>query len=197
MTGLEKITHQILADAQKDADRILAEAAAQAEAESARILEEGRQQADEIAAKAEEAQAFAHSRSDSAAQLQYRRAILAAKQQLIGQALAQARAQLESLPDAPYFSLLYRMLARFAEPGAGEIRFSARDLARLPADFGAQAAAALAEKGGSLTVSDQPIDAAGGFVLVYGGIEVDCTFAQLFYAAREPLQDKMQQLLFG
>ena len=37
----------------------------------------------------------------------------------------------------------------------------------------------------------------GGFVLVYGGVEQNCSFAALFDAARDSLQDKLHALLFA
>ena len=37
----------------------------------------------------------------------------------------------------------------------------------------------------------------GGFVLVYGGVEQNCSFAALFDTARDSLQDKLHALLFA
>ena len=39
----------------------------------------------------------------------------------------------------------------------------------------------------------RPID--GGFILVYGGVEENCSIEALFYAEQERLQDKVQAFL--
>ena len=57
--------------------------------------------------------------------------------------------------------------------------------------------AAIAEKkGGALTVSQETCDIDGGFLLVYGGIEENCSFTAMFAAEKENLQDKVHTLLF-
>ena len=51
-------------------------------------------------------------------------------------------------------------------------------------------------KGGKLTVSKEtrPID--GGFVLLYEGIDQNCSITSLFETHIESVQDKIQKLLF-
>ena len=71
------------------------------------------------------------------------------------------------------------------------------DRKRMPADFPKKLENVL-PKGASLTVSDTPSPSVeGGFLLIYGGIEENCTFRALFDAKREALQDIANQILFA
>ena len=104
---------------------------------------------------------------------------------------------LKSLPDEEYFDLILKMVSSYAQPQNGQIIFSKRDMERLPADFEQQLNQAIKSRGGSLTISsaNRPID--GGFVLVYGDIEENCTFAAIFSSKHDILQDKVHEFLFA
>lgn len=49
---------------------------------------------------------------------------------------------------------------------------------------------------GRLTLARQPARIDGGFILLYGDIEENCSFEALFSGAHEQLQDEVQRLLF-
>lgn len=67
------------------------------------------------------------------------------------------------------------------------MQLNEKDLARMPQDFSAQLK--MAVPGTNITVSNTPCNIPDGFLLVYGGIDVNCTFASLFEAAGDTLQD--------
>ncbi len=46
------------------------------------------------------------------------------------------------------------------------------------------------EKGGSLVLKKEPREIDGGFVLVYGGVEENCSAGALFASQRDELADK-------
>ena len=135
-------------------------------------------------------------RAQSAAQLQKRRKILQAKQEIICDVIEKTRQNLLTLPDDAYFDVIIKLAANSALPKEGEIIFSPRDRGRLPADFHAKLEESLKEKGGSLRISDETRDIDGGLVLVYGGVEENCSFGALFEAERERLTDRVNELLF-
>ena len=110
--------------------------------------------------------------------------------------LEKSRQDMETLPTVEYFANLLKLIRRYALPQEGEILFSQRDLDRLPSGFEQELAQAL-PAGGSLKVSREPRKIDGGFVLVYGGVEQNCSFAALFDAAKDRLQDKLHALLFA
>ena len=74
------------------------------------------------------------------------------------------------------------------------MRLNAADLGRLPADFEAQVNRAAGR--GHITVSRTPCSLPDGFLLVCGGIDVNCTFDALFEAEADALQDIAGGLLF-
>lgn len=190
MTGLEKIIEQILADAQTGADSIISDAKKQADSIIADAEKRAEASAEETAAKAESETAIILSRAEAACSIDAGRRLLNKKQEIIGRCIEQARQSLISLPDDGYSDLLVKMIKRFALAQAGEIMFSACDAKRI------NNAVKSAAMGSDLTVSDTYADSDGGFVLIYGGIEINCTFSALFAENREKLQDRAHELLF-
>ena len=103
-------------------------------------------------------------------------------------------AELHDLPDDEYFSVLLKLAQKNALPGDAEMQLNEKDLARMPQDFSAQLKAVV--PGTNITVSNTPCNIPDGFLLVYGGIDVNCTFASLFEAAGDTLQDLAGGMLF-
>lgn len=197
MTGIDKIAAEIEESGRAAAAEALANARREAEAFSA--SEAARGEAERTAA-AQETDARCRSiaeRAASGAALRERRAVLAEKQRLLGETLERARQAALALPDDDYFALLLRMAKRYALGKSGEAAFSACDQKRMPKDFPAKLDAAAKELGGSLTVSKEPCDIDGGFVLLYGGMEENCSLTALFDANREDFLDAARAALFG
>ena len=111
-----------------------------------------------------------------------------------------ARADAEKLlaeaatPDAEYFEVLLHLLQKNAAPGKAEMRFAAKDLARKPADFDRKVSEI---PGAQITVSPVPAQIEDGFLLVYDGIDINCTFDALFSAQADELSDIAGRVLFG
>ena len=124
-------------------------------------------------------------------------AILAAKQAIIEEMLAAAHKELLAKPDEAYFAWMEQLLSRFVTDRAGEIYVSKRDLERMPDDFPAKIEKTAQEKGGSLVLKKEPREIDGGFVLVYGGVEENCSAGALFASQRDELADKVHAMLFG
>lgn len=194
MTGLESILSQIDGDAKREAEEQLSAA----REEAGKILEAAReaaaQKASAILAEGEEKAQDIRSRADSATELARRNAMLSFKQQVIREAIDSTLDSLENAPDGEYFSLLLQLAARFSREGKAEMRLNARDLKRLPADFEEQLkkAAPRAE----IAISPTPCDIESGFLLIYGGIDINCTFRAIFEAAEGELRDAAGKILF-
>ena len=56
--------------------------------------------------------------------------------------------------------------------------------------------AAAEAKGGKLVLKKEPKAIPDGFVLVYGGVEENCTLKALFDVKKDQLQDKVNEILF-
>lgn len=197
MSGLEKIIDQIKEEANASAALILREAK-----DKAAVIE--KELSDAIALTEEETNRKCAAAKDdilkksrSAANMQHQREILKAKQQIIEEMMQSARESLYGLDEKEYFSVIKTMLQKHVRDGAGQIRFNRKDLARFPEGMEEELVKIAKEKGGTLTLDKEPAQIDGGFVLVYGGVEENCSFSSAFATAREALQDKLKDLLFG
>ena len=197
MTGLDKIVNQILDDAGKEASQVMEKA----QAEAVEILSAAREACEELAAgndeKIEEAQKSHIERIQSSAQLQKRQAVLKAKQELIAKVIDKAYSELCKKDGDEYFTLIKKMLEKFALARSGEVYFSEKDLERMPEGFEDEIKTIAAAKGGSLSLAKEPKELDGGFILVYGGVEENCSFKALISAKKDELADKVHQLIFA
>lgn len=194
MDGMDKILERISADAQAEADRILAQArdqareireryALQAQREAQAILERGRREAARLA-----------ERLDGAAQLERGRAELAAKQEMVEEAFRLALKELRELPREDYVSLLVGLAARASSTGREELIFSQTDRATVGKAV-VQAANRML-RGGKLTLSQECRSMEGGFVLRGDGMEVNCGLAAMLRWERERLAVDVAGVLF-
>ena len=196
MSGLDKMRSRILEEAEQSAQEIIAKAQADAEAAVMAAEKQARAEAEKIREKAgHDAEEYAK-RAASSSDMRRKQALLAAKQDVIGGVLGKAYDAVFAMEE-DYFGLLEKLLEKYALPEEGEICFSQRDLERMPEGFTGRIRTIAAEKGGSLTVSREPRSINGGFLLVYGGIEENCTIKAVFSSKREELSDRINRLLFG
>lgn len=194
MTGLETILQQIADDAKAETEELLQTA----KAEQEKLLTEAKAKAKEteqaaIALGEEQAKQI-RERAESAAQMQRRNAVLACKQELISETIEQTKHALATAPDEQYFSVLVKLAGKFAAEGKAELRLNQKDLNRLPADFAEQLKVAAPQA--EITVSDKPIDIKDGFLLVYGGIDINCTLDAVFDGAQAELSDAVSRILW-
>lgn len=196
MTGLEKIVEQILNDANSQSEEILENANKKAD----EIIAQAQAEADKIKSQSDEKIALEKNngeiRAKSSADLKKRQAILKAKQEIINNVIDKAYGKILAMKADEYFAMLEKIIEKSAQAKAGEIRFSAKDAGRLPQGFDKRVADIASKCGGSLKVSDTTVDIDGGFVLIYGGIEENCSIKAMFNADREGLADKVNNILF-
>ena len=196
MTGLEKITSEIKADADKSIAAIIDKANAEAKSILAGAEKEAAEAIEKVNHDVSVRLSASKSTAESAAALKKRRLILEEKQKLIGEVIEEAKNLIYALPDNVYFEKILKLAEKNVNPAEGTIIFNAKDLSRLPADFETKLNVVAVAKGGKLTVSKEtrPID--GGFVLLYEGIDQNCSITSLFETHIESVQDKIQKLLF-
>ena len=197
MSGLDKMKARILEEAESSARDILDRAGEEAD----RILREAGTAADaaaaEIAAGAVRDSLERKRHAGAAADMQRKQAVLAAKQEMIREVLREAYEEILGLEAERYFGLMEKLLREYVLPEEGEICFNSRDLERMPEGFSGRIRTIAAEAGGSLILSETPLDTDGGFLLVYGGIEENCTLKAVFSSRREELSDQVNRMLFG
>ena len=128
MTGLEKMKSQILDEAGKAADVKVAEAKAQAEELIQAARTEAAREAESISRKSEAEVANYKERAASSMDLQKRSRILEAKQAVIAEVLDKAYEKVSTMEKDEYFSMLLKLVGKYALAQDGEICFSAKDL---------------------------------------------------------------------
>ena len=197
MSGLDQMIERITANAKEQAAVITANANTEAAQILAQAETDSAARAAAIAEASERECAACRARMRSAQDHQRRTTLLRAKQEAIAGLLERAYEAVLAMPDEAYFEFLKKAFSAVVQPQSGEICFNAKDLARLPAGYLDALSAIAAEKGGTLTLAQEARTIDGGFVLVYGGIEENCTVRALFDARREALQDQIHGLLFA
>ncbi len=197
MTGLEKIVDQILAEANEEAERLIGQAqdeakqiAKEADAETEKSVLDIRKKSESRAKNLEE-------RMHSANDLYLRTQTLAAKQEVIANVIETAYQRVCDMDPESYFGMLEKMIEKYALPQSGEIWFSETDLKNMPNGYPDRIQAAAGRAGGTLTLSDKGKEIENGFVLVYGGVEQNCTIRAIFDAGRDEMQDTVYAILYG
>lgn len=194
MTGLDKIVARI----KLDTDNAVNSISTKNKAECEKVLSEAKKKADAILCEgntdSEKICKDIIARADSAAELKKRQILLETKQNIMSQMIEKALKYLESLPDDKYFELIYKMISKYSENASGVISMSSRDLIRLPADFAVKVSSL---SKGDLILSKTPALIDSGFVLTYGGVDVNCSFKSLFSDNSERISDTVAHLLFN
>ena len=195
MNGIEKLTQQITADAQVEIDAILAEAQANADAITADYAQRAEKAAAERLAKGTEAAAQREERLVAMADMERRKDLLAAKQDMVGKAFDKALEQLCNLSDDEYVAMLTKLAVAASASGKEQLIFSQKDQTRVGKDVVMAANEALNE--GHLTLSEQTRPMRGGFILSDGAIEVNCSFETLVRLQRGEIAGEVANVLFA
>lgn len=220
MTGLEKVTGKIIADAEADArvilDRAEAECAAvkekyaaATEAELEKLREENDRECQSLIIRARSSAAMAK-----------RNALLEARAALLDEAYAMAERQIKNMNPEQYLDLLQKMLrsalknqlageeesmrlySEDISPAVYEVILNSRDRdtygeTLLPA-FKTGYGARLPETAHAklrMAAETAPID--GGLVLRCGPVETNCSLAMLMAENRRETEARVSRILFG
>lgn len=196
MNGIEKIIDRISGDAQREIDDVLAKARAEAEEITARYQAQAKAEADDILARGERAAVERGQRLASVAQLECRKGVLAAKQEVIEEAFQLAMQKLTQLPQEEYVALLADLAVQAAAKGNEKLIFSVADRARVGKAVVVAANQKLGDRG-QLTLSQETRPMQGGFIFSDGRVEVNCTFETLVRLQRGTLSTQVADVLFG
>ncbi len=131
MNGIEKITARIDADTQAEIDRVLADAKLRAEKIAAGYRAQADAEAADLAARGQKAAAEREERLVSVAQMESRKVILAAKQEMVEKAYDRALELLCTMPEERCIEVLAQLLVRAAPDGQGSVIFSPGDRERI------------------------------------------------------------------
>ena len=131
MNGIEKITAKIAADAEADVKKLQAETQEKIDAIEAQTAAQAAQETQAILARGEKAAAERLERLESAAQMEQRKLVLAAKQEVVGEAFEMAVEKLCNLPDNELIPMLTALAVEASSTGREALIFSVKDRARI------------------------------------------------------------------
>ena len=145
MNGIEKITARIETDAKAEVAEILREAEEKAAAIREQYKAQAAAEAKAAGAAGKEAAQRQAERLESAAQMEAKKRLLAAKQACLNEAFDKAQEKLLALDEGEYAQLLARMAVKAAKTGKEEILLNAKDRERVGPQVVAWANTLLAE----------------------------------------------------
>lgn len=219
MTGLEKVTGKIIADAEADARVILAKAEEDCAARRAEVQARTDAEIDGIRQNADRDCEALVVRAKSSAVMAKRGVLLETRGEMVDEAYRRAAKQIRDLPADQYFELLtimlkgalQRQLEGEAEskrlygediaPDGYDVMLNSRDQKHYGERLLSTARTTLCPKLGldpyrvSLAVEPAGID--GGLVLRCGDVEVNCSLSMLFAEVRRTTEQAVSDTLFG
>ena len=123
------------------------------------------------------------------------RIILEGKLDIISSTLERALEVIKALPKKEYFEILKGLILKNVRKGEGVLRLSEEDTEKLPSNFIDSINNAL-KRGYKISLG-QSADIDSGFILVYGDIDINCSFDAVASAKREELRDTLNEMLFN
>lgn len=197
MTGLDIIINEI----NRETDATVSKIELEAKEKADKIIKQGEIDADkklnELKQSFENKKQESFKRCKSTAELEKRKRVLIAKQEIINSVIAKAKETLVQADEKKYFDNIIKMVEKYSLSQDGEIIFNEKDLNRLPKDLQNNIDNIVSKKGGSLKISKETRSIDSGFILSYGGIEENCSFTALFNSANDELKDLVHNLFFS
>ncbi len=213
MNGIEKITSQIIADAEKYAEKIRLNC--QEQCEQAKSTEKARAEAvcEEERRKCELECAGVAERALSSARVIERNILLDAKNAKLDGIFMLAKDRLAELDEEVYFDFLLKNLKKAAEllnapedDGFEDVGtdkelytliLNASDKVDLGKKLINSTEKLISERGCKMELSDKCADISGGFILSRCARELDCSFETLLRGASQSMRQEVNEILFG
>ncbi len=220
MTGLEKVTGKIIADAEADARVILDRAEAECAAVKEKYAAETEAEIEKLRDENDRECQSLIIRARSSAAMAKRNALLEARAALLDEAYALAEKQIKNLSGEQYLDLLQKMLRTALKnqlsseeeslrlygediaPASYEIILNSRDRDTygeklLPAFREGYGARVPAKALGKLCLAPDTAPIDGGLILRCGPVETNCSLAMLMAENRRETEVKVSRILFG
>ncbi|MDF2674065.1 MAG: hypothetical protein K0R09_2333, partial [Clostridiales bacterium] len=176
------------------------ESEARAKAED--VISKAKNRADEIMnnmkLKAEKDGKERFERLMSRSQLDARNDVLLAKQEAIDKVFQNVVDSISKMDDKNYFDFIEKILLSSVETGDEEIVFSEKDKSRIQPSFITIVNDKLNGMGkkGLVKISNETRAIGSGFILVHGGLEINCSIESQIRLLRDSLEGDIANLLF-
>lgn len=188
--SVEKITARILQEAKEESEALRRQSEAERDAALAQAQQEAEKLISETAVKADKEAVTLKERRQSVAELEVRKLQLAAKQELVDEAFAQALDELAGMDAKKYQRFLLDMLAPYSKQKA-EVVLNKKDKERLGKSLAKELA------GTQLTVASDTAQIRGGFILRQGNVSLNASLEKLLETERQQSTAQIADLLFS
>ncbi|MBN1880695.1 MAG: V-type ATP synthase subunit E [Deltaproteobacteria bacterium] len=199
--SLENIVEKILSEAASTVKVIDGKAEEDVERLRTRLDADQRELDEDAKKRSEDEAEEIVRRQTSSARLEGRKRVLAAKESIINEVFAEAKAKLHGLPDDEYLKLLSGLAVNHCASGDEIIMLSPSDNKRLSKKLKTWTSsinAALKEKKlpGKVDVSNETRNIEGGIVLSKGRTEINLSLDVLLGELRYELEGRLTEILF-
>lgn len=196
--GAERIIRRILDDANSKAVAIKTAAKEKSTAVENEAKQKAARKQEQILEKACKEAEEQKRRIIGVAQLEARKELLAAKQELISEVFQKSLNQLVDMDERLYLATIRDLILKLVETGTETVLGSAIDRDRIPAGFWKEINETLVKQGkkGELKLSADTREIRGGFILQAEGVEINCSFESLLEMKRDQLEPEVAALLF-
>ena len=193
MDGQQKIIDKILSDAKHDAGEMLSEALKKAEALVAAKQAEADAEYDLSVEEARKAGEEVVRRRLTVADLEVKKLLLSAKKQAVDEAFEESLKKLLALPKEEYAALVGSMIASAADDG-DVVVVSENDKNVLTKAFFDKISAKIRKK---LTLSDTFGNFRGGVMLLGKGVDKNLTFESELALLRDEVEPEVAKIMFS
>ena len=193
MDGQQKIIDKILSDAKHDAGEMLSEALKKAEALVAAKQAEADAEYDLSVEEARKAGEEVVRRRLTVADLEVKKLLLSAKKQAVDEAFEESLKKLLALPKEEYTALVGSMIASAADDG-DVVVISENDKNVLTKAFFDKISAKIGKK---LTLSDTFGNFKGGVMLLGKGVDKNLTFESELALLRDEVEPEVAKIMFS
>ena len=193
----EQVIQKILGDARAEAEKIGVQAAERDAAEQSKLDADMTRFEEETQAMAKKAAEDEKSQRLAVARMEISKEYLAGKMAILDEVFAQARQQVEQLPDNEYRELMAQLMAAAVEQGDEQVVAGKND-ARIDQKLVSEVNAKLKGQGkGNLSLSSEKAGVDGGFLLERGKIRTNVSLDVLLDRTRTDLEMELAMDLFS
>lgn len=199
MNGIDNITDKILKDAQTEADAVIAAAEKEAQAIIDSAKAQAKEESEAIIKASNDKETVIIEHISDTAELEGKKLILRAKQEMLDEIFKEAFSRLKNLKDQEYILFLSKMAAQASLSGTEEIILSDKDKSKVGAQVLKGANELLSQKGkkAALVLSSAARNIDGGLILKAGDIETNCSLDVLYNIIRSDMAAETAVKLFN
>lgn len=216
MEGLEKITSAILNDAKASCDKSYEDAKSEIEQIKKKYCDEAAKIIGEANAAAEKERESIISRGHSSAAMLRRNMLLSAKSKMVDEAYENAVGYISRMDKKDYLDMLRGMFSaavndtlvsegallcdedsEYTAPDTFVVSLNEKDAEKYASELEKFASGVLGSTGKKYLLSPHHADIAGGMLIAYGDMFINCSLEQAVAEVREQTEPEVYKALFG